>query len=212
MTGQTQPGQTAQSILAVRPDLGALVSGALVPSRGTHRRLQALIAIGWSQAKLAARLGLLPANFGRMMHRSHVTVALHRAVATLFDELWATLPPRETHRDRIAYTRTIKLARARRWLPPLAWDDIDNDVEPPAPDDEKVDIDETAVELALAGEKVRLSIAERRECVRLLHAKRWSDSRVAETIGCADRTVQRIREELGLAAWEQNTLLDRGAA
>lgn len=203
--------ETAEALLSVKPDLDTLADGARVPARGTHRRIQALVAIGWSLSKIGQRLDILPANMTSLLRRHHVTAGMHRKVAALFDELWSTLPPRETWHDSVAYSRSVRFAKDRRWLPPLAWDDIDNDIEPPVPDD-VVGIDETAVELALAGERVRLTPEERRECVRRLHRERWSDGRVAETLGCSLRTVLRIRAELGLAAWDQNDLRDRGAA
>lgn len=203
--------ENAEKILAVAPDISLLAGGAKIPARGTHRRLQALVARGWSQSKLATRLGVETSNFGGVLRRTHVTVSLHRKVAALFDEIWDQLPPHTAWRDSIAYSRTLRYARERRWLPPLAWDDIDNDVEPPVADDD-LGVDDMAVELALLGEQVRLTPEERRECVRRLHAERWSDRRIAETIHCADRTVLRIRDELGLPAFDQNELRDRGAA
>lgn len=203
--------ENAERILAVKPDISLLAPGHPIPARGTHRRIQALVARGWSQSKIAERISMERSNFGMMMQRDQVTVSTHRTVAALFDELWDQLPPMDEWRDRAAYSRTIRHAQDRRWLPPLAWDDIDNDVEPPVPDDEG-GIDETAVELALVGERVRLTPLERRECVSRLHGMRWSDRRIAETIHCSDRTVLRIREELGLAAFDQNNLRDRGAA
>lgn len=203
--------ETAEKILAVKPSIDFLAGGAIIPARGVHRRLQALVARGWSQSKLAGRLGVERSNFGLMMQRSHVTVDLHRRVVALFDELWNQVPPHTAWRDSIAYSRTIRYARERRWLAPLAWDDIDNDVEPPVPDDEG-GIDEMAVVLALQGERVRLTPEERRECVRRLHRDRWSDGRIADTIGCAAKTVERIRAELGLQAFDQTELRDRGAA
>ena len=203
--------ENAEKILAVKPDLSLLASGAKIPARGTHRRLQALVARGWSLSKLGARLNVHPRNMGSMLQRAHVRVDMHRRVSALFDELWGQLPPRTEHRDSIAYSRALGYAADRRWLPPLAWDDIDNDTEPPVPDGDS-GIDETAVELALRGEGVRLTPAERRECVVRLHRERWSDGRIAEQIGCTDKTVFRIREELGLEAFDQNELRQRGAA
>lgn len=203
--------ETAEKILAVQPDIDLMADGQTIPARGTQRRLQALVTRGWSQSKLAERLGFERSNFGSLMQRDRVTVATHRAVASLYDELWGELPPRVEWRDKIAYSRTLKYAAARRWLPPLAWDDIDHDIEPPVADGSD-GLDEIAVELAISGERVRLTPEERRECVRRLHAERWSDRRIAETIGCSDKTVLRIREELNLAAFDQNDLRDRGAA
>lgn len=203
--------ENAEKILAVKPDISLLAAGASIPSRGTHRRLQALVARGWSQSKLADRLGVDRGNFGVMMQRARVSVTLHRQVEALFDDLWNKQPPRTAWRDSIAYSRTIRYARERRWLPPLAWDDIDNDAEPPLQDNGD-SIDEIAVELAIQGEHVRLRPAERRECVLRLHRERWSDRRIAEQIGCTDKTVFRIREELGLEAFDQSELRSRGAA
>lgn len=191
--------EKAERILAVKPDIDALAAGAVIPARGTHRRVQALVAIGWSQSKLAARLGMKVANFGSMLHRQMVTVATHRAVAALFDELWDKTPPRETRPERAAYTRALRYAKARGWLPPLAWDDIDNDPVPPTPD-EPVLVDEQAVELAVGGERVRLRPEERREAIRRLHALGLSDGEIATRLHANVRVVFRIRKELGLRA------------
>jgi transposase len=191
--------ETAEAILAVKPEIGVLAGGARIPARGVHRRVQALVTMGWSQSKLADRLGMERGNFGLMMQRTHVTVRVHREVAALFEELWNVLPPREEWHDKIAFARSKGYARKRRWLPPLAWDDIDNDVEPPVPDE--IDgVDEVLVHLAVSGDHVRLSPAERRAAVTVLHDARLSDSAIAERLHCADRTVLRIRQELGLAA------------
>jgi hypothetical protein len=204
--------ENAEKILAVTPDMSLLAPGRHIPSRGTHRRLQALVARGWSQSKLATMLGVDRGNFGVMMRRDHVTVGFHRRVADLYEQLWDRVPPHDAWRDSIAYSRTLNYAQQHRWLPPLAWDDIDNDPEPPAVEEGDDLVDDMAVELAIMGERPRLTPAERREAVSRLHASRWSDKRIAETIGCSDRTVLRLRDELGLEAFDQNELRDRGAA
>lgn len=194
--------EKAQKILAVKPDVALLAGRALIPSRGTHRRVQALVARGWSQSKLAAMVGMERGNWWSMMQNDTVTVATHRAVAEVYERLWNVAPPQGEHRDRIAYSRALAYAGQRRWLPPLAWDDIDNDVEPPAPI-EGSDIDEMAIDLAVSGEKVRLNSAEQRHAVRRLHAEKWSDPRIAATVGVTSRTVLRIRQELGLDTFDQ---------
>ena len=61
-------------------------------------------------------------------------------------------------------------------------------------------VDEINVELAMAGESVTLTVAERRECVRRLHRLRYSDRAIAERLGCCDKTVLRARKHLGLPA------------
>lgn len=193
---------TADAVLRVQPDTSTLADGALVSSVGTHRRIQALVARGWSQSKLAARLNMGPSNFGTMLERDRVSVRTHRAVADLYDELWNVQPQRETWHDKAAYSRAVNYANARRWLAPLAWDDIDADAEPPLVESVDGAIDEVAVDLACAGEVVRLTYAEQRAAITRLSGEGWSDSKIAERLRLAPRSVLRIRGELGLPAVE----------
>lgn len=132
MYGKTRPDGTRtpskrikpdveQRILAIRLDLA---DGAKAPNVGTYRRVQALVACGWSMSKISARLGISRANFTPVAHGTRdVTVKTARDVAALYDELWNTEPPRDGHRDRIAYSRAVNYAAANGWAPPLAWDD-----------------------------------------------------------------------------------------
>ena len=191
--------ETAEALLAVQPDIHNLALGAHVSSRATHRRLQALVAIGWSQSKLGKRLAVDPTNFSTLMKAEQVTVRRHLQVVDLFEELWNQRPPAESHRDKISYTRSLSYAKKRRWLPPLAWDDVDTDPEPPVPD-EVGRVDEVRVLLAISGERVRLTPEERRAAVVQLHGARMSDPAIGERLRCTPRTVLRIRQELELPA------------
>lgn len=117
---------TEAAILAVRLDLAP---GAVVPSVGTARRLQALVAIGWSMSKLANRIGILPSNFGPLIHGTRgTTVETDRTVRDLYDQLWNEPPPATGHRDKIARSRALSYAAEHQWAPPMAWDEdeIDN--------------------------------------------------------------------------------------
>ena len=100
-----------------------LAPAALVDATAARRRLQALVALGWSQAKLAARLGMTPSNFGAMLDRGQVLAATDRAVAALYRELWDRAPDESTHRAKISASRARNYARGRGWPPPMAWDD-----------------------------------------------------------------------------------------
>jgi len=203
--------EKAQKILAVQPVVENLGARRSVPARSTHRRVQALVARGWSIARLGRELDWSEGNFQGMMRREFVGAATHRAVVDLYERLWNVEPPRETASEKAAYSRSVAYAKRRRWLPPLAWDDIDLDVEPPTPGDED-GIDEMAVELAIAGERVRLTPLERRDAVRRLHESKWSAGLIAETLHCSTKTVDRIRGELGLETADQTELRHRGAA
>ncbi len=192
--------ETAEAILAVELDVANLADGGKLSARGTRRRLQALVARGWSMSKLAERLGVEVGNLSSMMQREQVFARTHRQVAALFDELWDQLPPRDSWHDKAAYTRAIGHAKAHRWLPPLAWDDIDIDEEPPVVEDGGQAVDPVAVDLACAGESVRLSVAERRAAVAQMSAAGFADGVIAERLRLIIRTVVRIRKELDIPA------------
>lgn len=110
----------AEKILAVRWEPASRTS---VDATGTHRRLQALATLGWSDSKLAARLGMASCNYGRMMRTDRVYARTAAAVRALYDELWQVPPPENDHRDRIAASRARNRATLLHWAPPLAWDD-----------------------------------------------------------------------------------------
>lgn len=189
----------AEKILALQPSLEHLRDGALVPSVGTHRRIQALVVNGWSLQRIGERIGVHRSNMTSLMHRGQVEKRTHDAVVALFDELWRTPAPAESWHEKSAATRARNYAVARRWLPALAWDDPDTDREPPAGAELGEDfVDEAIVALAVMGDRPRMTSAERREVVRILHRERWGDPRIAEYTGMVPRTVMRIRQELGL--------------
>lgn len=118
--------ETRHRLLEVKLELA---DHAHIASIGATRRIRALMALGWSQTKLAERLGVTPSNFTHLPagSRPYILAATARAVIQLYDELSMTRPPEATHRDRIAASRSRGYAKARRWVPPLAWDDEDLD-------------------------------------------------------------------------------------
>lgn len=127
---------TAARLLAVTAARVGEETNGLVDPAGTRRRLQALVATGWTQSALARRLGILPANLPKIVHggRSAIRVATRDAVRALYDELWDQPPPASTPAERRARTRALTFAAAHGWPPPMAWDDdlIDDPVAQPA--------------------------------------------------------------------------------
>ena len=116
---------TQSAILAVRLDLAG---GARIDSTGTTRRIQALVAIGWSQSQLAARLGILRSNFTALAQgRTDVTVTHAKAVSALYEQLWDQVPEHAEWRAHIAYSRALNYAVAAGWVVPQGWDDEDLD-------------------------------------------------------------------------------------
>lgn len=122
--------EKAEKILAVEASIENLGARQSVPAAGTHRRIQALVARGWSLSKIARMLGIEVANFWALLGRTHVGAGTHRRMVEIYEQYWNVEPPRDTWHDKAAYTRALNYAQRRGWLPPLAWDDIDTDPTP----------------------------------------------------------------------------------
>ena len=127
---------TAARLLAVASAKVGEETNGLVDPAGTRRRLQALVATGWTQSALARRLGILPANLPKIVHggRPAIRVATRDAVRALYDELWDQPPPTLTPAERRARTIALTFAAVKGWPPPMAWDDdlIDDPAAQPA--------------------------------------------------------------------------------
>lgn len=133
---------TAEKVLAIDPTT-SIVEGeppaGLLPVIGTRRRLQSLVAIGYTHVGLARRLGLTVAGLDRLVLDSHSLASDQVRVATArkADMLWRELQhvhPKRTH----ASVAARKRANARGWAVPFAWDEdaIDNpNAEPQLPED-----------------------------------------------------------------------------
>jgi DNA-directed RNA polymerase specialized sigma24 family protein len=105
-----------------------------------------------------------------------------------------TLPPEIEHRDKIAASRARRYAANAGWLPPLALDDLGEDV---ADDIDQIEHDEAAVWRSTNGDRgVHLTPADRREVIQRLHARGLSDRQISDLTGIKDPTTARKR--LGL--------------
>lgn len=106
--------ETLAAILSVTIDDRA--PGSVLDATGTRRRLQALVAIGWTQTELANRTGILLSTVNALANGrwGKVQHATHLQVCRVFEELSGTPGPS---------TRSRLMATRRAWAPPLAWDD-----------------------------------------------------------------------------------------
>lgn len=177
---------------------------AVLDGVGTSRRLRALVAMGWPQARLAAELGITQTTMSMLIgERRRVHAVTAAAARELYDRLWQTEPPRSS-----ASTYARRRAAALGWATPLAWDEdaIDNpDAMPDLGTLDRVGVDEAAVERRMAGDRsVVLTNAERREVVRRLHATGISDRAIERRTGIDERQVLRDRRRQGLAANDES--------
>ncbi|QOC28867.1 hypothetical protein IC744_16255 [Microbacterium hominis] len=198
------------SILAIEPKISDLDPATRIPSTGSRRRVQALACRGWSIEALAAQLGITRSALTQRVNAGGTTVRAHLQLAELYEQIWNTRPVPTSDADAAYITRTIRRAQRAGWMPPMAWDDIDTDPEPQTGEDAPVD--EIAVELAVHGNRIRLTRDERLLAVRQLHAAGHSDELIAHMLLVSDKTITRDREHLGLVANEDPTPLIRKLA
>lgn len=117
--------RTEEKLLRVTPDWRQREAGeAKVPAIGTARRLQALVAIGYTGQYLSDRFGWPKVTLWRITGKGQPNVEVNtaRMVAELFDELSMTPGPCKRARSR---------AKKLGWVSSLAWDDIDDPNEKP---------------------------------------------------------------------------------
>jgi len=127
--------ESAEKILAIEPSLELLGERTPVKSGPYVRRLKALVALGWSQSKIARELGIERSNFryiseydqaGSHRHRVTIGAGTARAIVELYDRWSNTAPPEDTPADRVAASRARRHARERGWPMPMDWEAIDN--------------------------------------------------------------------------------------
>ncbi len=160
-------------ILAV-PLPGALdlADAARVDSTGTRRRLESLIALGWSVKRLAAEHHLDRQALDAALRWQPVLARTARAVAAMHQQIGDRRPPERTTGEKGAAARSRSRAQAAGWVVPAMWDEDDLDdpyAEPPTMGSGRatVDLDEWAL---LVRSGVNPSTAARRVGVHAANA------------------------------------------
>lgn len=106
--------------------------GQRVVATGSRRRLQALIAIGYSVPRLVEEIGYSGTPMKKLINGDvdAIRADTHGAICDAYRRLHMR-PPRATdHHERGSITRSKNRARLNGWAPPLAWNDIDTDARP----------------------------------------------------------------------------------
>lgn len=175
-------GPTAAAIMSVaaRPTPPA----GFVDALPSARMVRALFATGWSMPALAARLGWHAQQLWEVADYKHavVSVSTDRKIRDLFEELSAT--PGGSVKAR-------NVAAQRGWLPPLAWDDIDDPNEKPRLDGDGGDlVDEVAIHRALNGDRVRLTPTERHHAIHVAVARGVPATKAGKVLGLSGSTAR----------------------
>lgn len=169
-----------------------------MPRIGAVRRVQALMAMGWSHRDLAAAgVPNIPKCWPPMGHL--VTVERWREVRDVYDRL--SMTPGTSPETR-------GWAMSLGYAPPLAWDDtsIDDPIATPRGEASKEAgaqvIDMVAVRRTIGRPDARppLNTGERQEVVRAMTATGASDREIGARLVVVDRTVLRWRQRHEISA------------
>lgn len=100
---------------------------------GTARRVQALVALGYTFGQIGAEFDRSQDWAAKIAHRPNGTIRTSTAskIAELYRRWSMALPDETTGRQRHAASYARSTARRYGWAPPLAWDDIDDPEEQP---------------------------------------------------------------------------------
>lgn len=151
-------------------------SSLAAPSLGTKRRIQALVAMGWSLSAISADMGYDRSHAALILRRGpSIRQATVERVAVTFERMSATCPPESTKVEKIDATRARNYARANGWVLSGAWLDIDTDDTPdPGYSDRRnhADVDPVVVDRIMAGDGSLASTATKAE--RAAVVARWA--------------------------------------
>lgn len=125
MRGEPLTRRSEQRILSVPvpPPTGEIRTLAAVDATGTHRRLKALMWLGWPPRVLEERLDVHADWTERSLtKRKRVTLVTEARVRSIYDEWW-NLQPERAGVEPSSAESTRMYARSLGWDGPLAWDD-----------------------------------------------------------------------------------------
>lgn len=192
--------EVQESVIAIQPEPTRWGKHILVT--GTRRRLQALNAIGYSYADLAARLGITEyaVRWDLNSPTEFVSTARAAQVRRLYQQLADTLPANPQ-------LRVLRNAARKGWLPPICWDDDtidDPNAMPyrPGTPDANIAYDGAKVLRAIEGglPYEQLTRAEAADTVRRLNRRGLNDGEIARLVRSSINTICRRRERMGLPA------------
>lgn len=119
---------TAGHLLAVpAPSIDDLGGGVRIDGTGSRRRIEALMALGWSVGRLASDHGIDRQVLDRALAWIPVTVATARAIRVMYEAIGETPAPETNRAERTSVSRTRNRAHAAGWVPPGEWDEADLD-------------------------------------------------------------------------------------
>src|SRR5690606_38563096 len=94
------------------------------------RRMQGLVALGYSVARLSREADYSEGNMKRLINgrMDYIKADTHTKLAETYDRLCMKIPTARDPHLKGGISRARGRAASEGWPPPLFWDDIDNDV------------------------------------------------------------------------------------
>ncbi len=168
-----------------------------VTATGAMRRVRALHAIGYSWRILDREIPTYSlGGIKQLAYGFNPVVEAHhdKAVREAFKRLSMTLPTSDNPHVQSGITAARNSARRKGWLPPLAWDDIDRDPEPPTALYSGPGIDPVVVLRLLEGDRtVTSNAAEKDEAMRQWRADGGSERELCIALGWKTGRYGRLR-------------------
>lgn len=180
----------------------------LVDPRGSRRKVRALQAIGWAMPEIARRVG---SRYGaaKIFGPARITRQLADKIDVVYRELCMTPGPSRKMRQ---------IAAARGFVPPMGWDDIDNDDDPADAAERDTVPDTEVVYRLVAGKQVPARTVDRVEAVRVMRLAGDGSGTIATRLHMSTVRVTQILGRLGLpqqgtkSANTTNDMTDKAAA
>jgi hypothetical protein len=99
-----------------------------IDATGSRRRIQALVALGFSYRMLAEYTGHHPSYFKDLTEAKRISHQRAAKIFELYERLWNKIPLPDTTAEKKSVALAKSAALKKGWLPPMAWDDggIDN--------------------------------------------------------------------------------------
>jgi hypothetical protein len=158
-----------------------------VPSLGARRRVQALVAIGYTYQAIGNASGVRMNTVCQIAtgRSSQIRPDTATKIVAAFEAL-SRIPG--GHRD------SVKRARKLGWAPPGMWRDIDDPGEEMDCAEDPDLVDEVLVERVVKGwaDAGELNDAEKHEAARQLLAKGWTHNRVAVRLNWNIKTARKV--------------------
>lgn len=122
--------ETANKLLAIKPSLDNVSAGSRsnVDSAITLRKLQAMMAMGWSLQAIGQMLDppMDQSNIWKTTQKNVCRATTALAMRNLFDKYWDRRPPHRTTNEKALYYRALRHAESNGYVTAMAWDDIDD--------------------------------------------------------------------------------------